>query len=72
MPEAERFTQAFCRDCGSAVPRANPVSQMAVIPAGSFEDDPGVREGAHIFVTSKAPWYAIEDALPQYSEYRPT
>ena len=54
------------------MPRANPVSQMAVIPAGSFEDDPGVREGAHIFVKSKAPWYAIHDALPQYSEYRPT
>ena len=72
VPEAERFTQAFCRDCGSPVPRANPVSQMAVIPAGSFEDDPGVREGAHIFVKSKAPWYAIHDALPQYSEYRPT
>ena len=72
VPEAERFTQAFCRDCGSAMPRANPLSQMAVIPAGSFEDDPGVREGAHIFVASKALWYAIEDALPQYSEYRPT
>jgi hypothetical protein len=72
VPEAERFTQAFCRDCGSPVPRANPVSQMAVIPAGSFEDDPGVREGAHIFVKSKSPWYAIHDALPQYSEYRPT
>ena len=72
VPEAERFTQAFCRDCGSPVPRANPVSQRVVIPAGSFEDDPGVREGAHIFVKSKAPWYAIHDALPQYSEYRPT
>jgi hypothetical protein len=72
VPEAERFTQAFCRDCGSPVPRVNPTSQMAVIPAGSFEDDPGVREGAHIFVKSKAPWYAIHDALPQYSEYRPT
>jgi hypothetical protein len=73
VPEAERFTQAFCRDCGSPVPRVNPQSTtgMAVVPAGSLEDDPGVREGAHIFVKSKAPWYAIHDALPQYSEYRP-
>jgi len=71
LPEAERFTQAFCRDCGSKLPRANPASPMAVIPAGSFEDDPGVREGAHIFVKSKSAWYAIHDALPQYSEYRP-
>jgi hypothetical protein len=74
VPEAERFSQAFCRDCGSPVPRVNPqsASGMAVVPAGSLEDDPGVREGAHIFVKSKAPWYAIHDALPQYSEYRPT
>lgn len=73
VPEAERFTQAFCRACGSAVPRLNPASpaRMAVVPAGSLEDDPGVREGAHIFVKSKAAWYAIHDALPQYSEYRP-
>ncbi len=73
-PEAERFSQAFCRDCGSPVPRVNPqsASGMAVVPAGSLEDDPGVREGAHIFVKYKAPWFAIHDALPQYSEYRPT
>lgn len=72
VPEAQRFTQAFCRGCGSALPRVNPASEMAVIPAGSLEDDPGVREGAHIFVTSKAPWFEIEDVLPQYAEYRPT
>jgi len=72
VPEAERFTQAFCRACSSAVPRVNPASQMAVIPAGSLEDDPGAREGAHIFVKSKASWFEIHDALPQYSEYRPT
>lgn len=71
LPEAERFTQAFCRVCSSAMPRVNPVRQTAVVPAGSLEDDPGIREGAHIFVGSKAPWYEIHDALPQYSEYRP-
>jgi hypothetical protein len=71
VPEAERSRSVLPR-LRLGMPRANPLSQMAVIPAGSFEDDPGVREGAHIFVASKAPWYAIEDALPQYSEYRPT
>jgi hypothetical protein len=71
VPEAERFAQAFCRNCSSAMPRANPVTGRVVVPAGSLEDDPGVREGRHIFVTSKAPWYEIRDALPQYAEYPP-
>jgi hypothetical protein len=28
-----------------------------------------VRPGAHIFVGSKAPWYAITDDLPQHEEF---
>lgn len=71
VPEAQRFTQSFCRVCSSPMPRVNPVMAMVVVPAGGLEDDPGVREGRHIFVTSKAPWYEIRDALPQYAEYPP-
>jgi hypothetical protein len=66
VPEAERYTQAFCRDCGSKVPA---LRMRAVIPAGSFDDDPGVRPGMHIFVDSKAPWFEIHDDLPRYAEY---
>ena len=29
-------------------------------------DDPSIRRTAHIFVGSKAPWFAITDDLPQY------
>jgi hypothetical protein len=68
VPDAERFTQAFCRECGSPVPA---VRQRAVIPAGSLDDDPGVRPGRHIFVASKAPWFEIADDLPRYDEYPP-
>jgi hypothetical protein len=38
---------------------------------GSIDGDPGGRPNAHIFVAYKAPWYAIEDSLPQYPEYPP-
>ena len=69
VPDAERFTQAFCRDCGSKVPN---VRNRAVIPAGSLDDDPGVRPALHIFVASKAPWFEIADDLPRYDEYAPT
>jgi hypothetical protein len=69
LPEAERFSQAFCRDCGSPVPH---VRNRVVIPAGSLDDDPGVRPGMHIFVASKAPWFEIHDDLPRYDEYPPS
>jgi hypothetical protein len=67
-PDAERFAQAFCTICGSAVPR---VGQSAVVPAGTLEDDPIVRPGLHIFTGSKAEWFSISDSLPQYPEYPP-
>jgi hypothetical protein len=69
VPEAERFTQAFCRDCGSPV--AHVGQARVVVPAGSLDDDPGIRPGMHIFAGSKAPWFEIRDDLARYDEYPP-
>ena len=71
VPEAERFTQWFCRTCGGKVPGVNVPRQRVVVPAGSLDDDPGAREELHIFVGSKAPWFEIADGLPQHQEYPP-
>jgi hypothetical protein len=38
---------------------------------GTLDDDPGVRPSRHIFVGSKAPWYEIGDALPQFEQGQP-
>src|SRR4029077_16416654 len=46
----------FCGGCGSAVPSDRPWNGLVGVPAGSLDDDPGVRPIAHIFVGSKAPW----------------
>ncbi|MGE8635476.1 MAG: GFA family protein, partial [Achromobacter piechaudii] len=32
------------------------------------DDDPGVKPTAHCHVASKASWFDITDALPQYPE----
>jgi hypothetical protein len=32
---------------------------------GVLDDDPGVRPVLHMFVADIAPWYEIEDRLPQ-------
>jgi hypothetical protein len=71
VPDAERFTQTFCRACGSPMPRAVPNRPYVVIPMGGVDGEPGGRPGAHIFVASKAPWYEIADGLPQHAEYPP-
>jgi hypothetical protein len=71
IPEALRFTQCFCGDCGAPQPFVNPARGAAVVPCGALEDDPGVREARHIFVSVRAAWFEIADELPQFAEYPP-
>jgi hypothetical protein len=65
-PDAERFTHAFCRRCGSSLPWVNEGRGVAVVPMGSLDEDPGIAPRANIFVDSKAPWFTITDGLPQH------
>lgn len=69
VPEALRFGQSFCRRCGSITPRCDADRGLAIVAAGSLDDDPGVRPQAHIFVDSRAPWFEIRDSLPQHAAY---
>ncbi|MFI5393944.1 MAG: GFA family protein [Candidatus Binatia bacterium] len=62
--------RCFCGRCGSVVP-GNPFDGMVFLPAGNFDDDPGARPLAHIFVASKAPWFEIHDSLPRFDAYPP-
>ncbi len=64
------FHRRFCRRCGSPVPAA-PQQGIAVVPAGNFDGDPGIRPKLHIFVASKAPWYKLPDGLPRFDAYPP-
>ena len=67
LPEADRFSTAFCRRCGSLVPRRSGAgSERINIPAGCLDSDPGVGPIGHIYVGSKAPWFEITDDLPQW------
>lgn len=68
LPGAEHFAVAFCRRCGGAVPRVAVEHGVVSVPAGSLDNDPGIRAGAHIFVDSKAPWDHITDSIPQFAE----
>jgi hypothetical protein len=70
VPGAKRFMTVFCRVCGSSLPRTG-LPEFVVVPAGSLDDDPGMRPEMHIFVGSKAEWHEITDDLPQHEEYPP-
>jgi len=66
IPDAKYFMQVFCHVCGSPAPRIDHSRDLAVVPMGGLDDDPGMRPQAHIFVGSKALWFDIADALPQH------
>lgn len=64
--------RSFCRHCGSSLFFDHSAApQFMFIAVGTLDDDPGARPEAHIFVASKAPWFEIEDDLPQYEAYPP-
>lgn len=68
-PALER---TFCATCGARLTiRFDGMPEAIWVSLGSFDEDPGVRAGAHLFVASKAPWDEISDALPQFAEYGP-
>lgn len=71
LPEAQFFGTAFCRRCGSSVPRVSVERNVAVVPAGCLDSDPGMRVQAHICVDSKAGWDHITDQVPQFAGLPP-
>jgi len=71
LPESQYFITTFCRDCGSPVAKAFEDFDMVMLPAGSLDQDPGLRPEAHIYVASKASWLDITDDLPQFEEMPP-
>jgi hypothetical protein len=57
---------AHCGLCGSLLFSVVRGGTFVHVAMGTLIDAPGIRPTAHIFVGSKAPWFAITDDLPQY------
>jgi hypothetical protein len=72
LPEAPRFTVAFCRNCGGAAPQLSGERGFALTPAGTLDTDPGIRPMGHIYTGSKASWFDIAGDAPQFTELPPT
>ena len=70
-PEAKHFATCFCKRCGSSLPWLSQSGVSVVIPAGTLDDDPGIRPKHNIYYASRAPWREEVGALPQYDELPP-
>jgi len=57
---------AHCGRCGSLLYSVVRDGAFVHVAMGTLVDNPSIRPTAHIFVGSKAPWFAITDDLPQY------
>ena len=57
---------AHCARCGSLLYSVVRGGKYVHVAMGTLVDPPAIRPQAHIFVGSKAPWFEITDALPQY------
>jgi hypothetical protein len=60
---------ARCKICGSLLYSVVRDGAFVHVTMGTLVDDPTIRPSAHIFVGSKAPWFAITDDLPQHEEF---
>lgn len=66
-PENRR---SFCSVCGSNVPVVEKEGGV-ILPAGTFDGDPGVRPSVQIFTASKAPWHELTRDPPAFEEFPP-
>ena len=58
-----------CAKCGSFLYSIVREGTFAHVTLGTLIGNPSIRPTAHIFVGSKAPWFAITDDLPQHQEF---
>jgi hypothetical protein len=64
----------FCRTCGSRLfnrSDSHPQATSLVVTSLAREHEPSLRPAAHLNVESKAPWYEILDAAPQFPGFPP-
>lgn len=66
-----KTNNTHCAVCGSLIFSVVRDGAFVHVPLGTLLDCPSIRPTAHIFVGSKAPWFEITDALPQFEEFPP-
>ncbi|WP_440876772.1 GFA family protein [Thalassotalea sp. PLHSN55] len=69
LPEAARFSNCFCSECGSQVPYVSRDGAFLIVPAGYVEQDPEIRPSANIFWDEKPCWFEEGKSADKFSQY---
>jgi len=69
LPEAERFSNCFCTDCGSQVPYVSRDGAFLIVPAGYINDDPEIRPSANIFWDERPCWFDQGKSAEHFDKY---
>jgi len=71
-PEETRyFATCFCKRCGSSLPWINKNNSLVIIPAGTLDDDPGIKPDRSIYWDSRAAWFECVGELEKFAELPP-
>ena len=70
-PEAKHFATCFCTRCGSSLPWKSQTGSAMIIPAGTLDEDPGIRPSQSIYWKDRAPWREAVESLPHHDELQP-
>ena len=65
-PEAKYYATSFCKQCGSNMPWLVQGGGNVVVPAGSLDQDPGIRPSSSLFWADRACWYTELEELPKF------
>ncbi|MET0027199.1 MAG: GFA family protein [Candidatus Thiodiazotropha sp.] len=68
LTTAKHFATGFCKICGSSLPWLTQSGRAVVVPAGSLDEDPGIRPTQNVFYASRAVWHADPASLPSFDE----
>jgi hypothetical protein len=69
---SESHDRLFCSVCGSNIMVVlSDEPDNYYLALSTIDGDPALPPAYHIFVGSRAPWYEIRDAAPQYDEFPP-
>jgi hypothetical protein len=68
LPTARSFATAFCKTCGSPVPHLTRSGLRVIVPAGTFDDEPGAKPDIHAYWGSRADWYEGDPHLAKAEE----
>jgi hypothetical protein len=69
--ETRYFATAFCNNCGSSLPWLSKSGKVVIVPAGTLDEDPGIRPDKNIFCASRPAWYTSAAELPEHDEGPP-